>query len=469
MGGAGASGEAGAGGSGGSRAPDIETAGKGGMTAGAAAPAAGRGEAGASGGSGGGAAGSAAAAGSGGMAPAPAAVSGRVIDLYRRPVVGVELHIGDKQVTTDDQGRFSLDGVAATYDVAFKFETYTSGEPTTFAWLFEGISRRDPTLQVYRSADFQKGEITWHAAGVTFPLPSDQYILAGFGCPDGDGFQRLTAADTTLEVSWIGPLASSRCVTHALQYRASSDNARIVEYLAHSTTSVTLSSSMPAQASLSFGGTKLLDNTISGNVIAPGEGARTNWARIRWNDGTFLPIAEETPTSETFSYRVPMLPDANIMIVGLRGMPGGRPLALAIADNLTPGMTNVELRVPNWPSLTEPADAKMAVDGDTLFQWSTDSRVSVLVAVAKEGNDSMYVVTANKEAHLAMRPRVPYTPRAGSSFDWFVATHGDFASMDEATGSDGFISGYSYAQVHGPRRGNGSFTSSAGRSFTTPP
>ena len=95
--------------------------------------------------------------------------------------------------------------------------------------------------------------------------------------------------------------------------------------------------------------------------------------------------------------------------------------------------------------------------------------MSVLVAVAKEGNDSMYVVTANKEAHLAMTPRVPYTPRAGSSFDWFVSTHGDFASMDEATGVEGFISGYSYAQVHGPRRGNGSFTSSVGRSFTTPP
>jgi hypothetical protein len=416
-----------------------------------------------------GAAGAAGAAGSGGASATVAAISGKVIDLYRRPVVGVELHIGDRTVTTDAQGRFSLGAVPASYDVAFKFETATSGEPTTFAWLFEGISRRDPTLQIYRSADFQHGQITWHTTGVTFPLPSDQNILAGFGCPDGDGFQRLTGVDTMLEVSWIGPTASTNCVTHALLYRMSTSGALALEYLAHDAKPLMLSSAAPAQASLNLGGAKPEVGTIAGHVTAPGEGARTNWARVRWNDGAFLPIVEETPTTDSFSYQVPILPDADIMLVGLRGTPGDRPLALAIADNLHAGAADVELRVPAWPSLTAPADAKAGVDGSTLFAWSSDSRVNVLVAVAKEGGDSMYVVTANEQAHLAMVPRVPYTPRAGSSFDWFVATHGDFATMDEATAADGFISGYSYAQVHGPRRGNGSFSSSIGRSFSTPP
>ena len=419
--------------------------------------------------------GNAAASGGRGM-PAPmndTTLRGKLIDLYRRPVVGATLHIDDKiaikTATTDASGKFTVEGVGATYDVAFKFETASEGEPTTYAWLFEGVSRRDPTLQVYRSADFQRGQLTLRASGVTFPLQGDRNILAGFSSPDGDYFQPLTEAETVVNPSWLGPPELSSGTVHAMLRRTAPASGLItLEVLAYDSKPVTLSNRVPTQVALDFSGPSLPMGTIAGRANVPGEGPRTNWVRMRWRDNAFLPISEETPGPDSFSYFVPSVPDASLMFVAIRGTVGSRPLALGIADDLSVGKSDIQVDVPAWSSLTAPADTKSNVDESTLFQWRNEAKISMFVANESEGNDVMYVVTAAKEAHLAMVPKVPYTPRAGATFEWFVTTHGDFASMDEATGPDGFISAYSYAQVHGPRRGPGSFTSSASRTFTTP-
>jgi len=55
---------------------------------------------------------------------------------------------------------------------------------------------------------------------------------------------------------------------------------------------------------------------------------------------------------------------------------------------------------------------------------------------------------------------------------WSIETHGNYPTVDDATGPTGFLDPYSLesdASLRGPKRDNGSFTTSESRAFTTAP
>ena|SRR5688572_28209671 len=208
--------------------------------------------------------------------------------------------------------------------------------------------------------------------------------------------------------------------------------------------------------------------SVTGRVSARGQGTRSNWLALRWSDGTSFSIGEDYSGTDAFSYFVPTIENASAAVVALQGRNGEFPLSVAFADNLSAGMTGVQIDLPLPAAPVAPGDGQTGVDGSTAFQWSGDAKVFVFVAEVV-GGDAMYVVTSAKQAELPVVPDAPYTPPAGAQFRWHVETHGNLASVDEAAGSEGFISAFFEGRLHGPKRGPGSFTASAARKFTTAP
>jgi hypothetical protein len=417
--------------------------------------------------------GAVAAAGSGGAAgaavPASGPVRGVLMDARRRPLPNVALRIGDQSVTTDGLGKFSIDNVAASYAVSFKLDTLVDQTPTTYAWRFEGLTRRDPTLQVYPASEQQLAGLIWHTQGATFPLSDTQRMLAGFASPDGDFTVGVNTADYDSPlVYWSGP-ETTVGVTHGLLYTVSGAEELPLEYLAHDSKPVTLTVGGDAEATFDFANTKPPAGAVTGRVNAAGQGERENWVVLRFSDGTQLNIADDSSSADAFSYLVPTITNATAAIVALQGRYDQYPRAVAFADNLSANQTGVQIDIPLASTLSAPGDGTMGVDAMTSFQWAGSAKVFVFVAKAKQGYDAMYVVTAATETHLPIGEATLYTPPAGVQFEWHVETHGAYASVDDAAGGEGLISAFFDGHLHGPKRGAGSFTASALRTFVTSP
>lgn len=413
----------------------------------------------------------AAAAGSGGggtpALPSDDRVHGVLIDALRRPLANVALRVGERSATTDELGRFEADGVGASYDVSFKLSTLVDQMPATYAWRFEGLTRRDPTLQTYVASEMQQTNLVWHTHGATFPLADDQRMQAGFASPDGDFEVGVNAADYASPlVFWYGPTRTAG-TTHGLLYRVSGAQELPLEYPAHDAKPLSLAVGADAEATFEFSGSPLPSGPVSGQVSAKGQGSRENWIVVRWADGAAFLIADDESSADAFSYVVPAIADASVAIVAMQGRYDSFPRAVAFADGVTARQADLHIEVPAASSLSAPGDGVRGIDGTAQFAWTGDAHVFVFVALAADGYDRMYVVTAAKQAKLPIGEATSYAPPAGATFRWHIETHGDYASVDDAASSEGLISAFFDGSLHGPRRGNGSLTASEQRSFIT--
>jgi hypothetical protein len=453
---AGRTGAAGAAGTGGKAGPSSGGSGHAGSMAGVGA-----GSPGIAGAAGGGQGGSGGVAGNPGPDAGPdsgppdaqtgaGSVIGTVIDYQRHVVPNVMVHIGDKTATTDSQGRFTIADAAATYDVALTINTSVRNIPTSIAWQVQGLTRRDPTLQVSRGLTDRFGSILMHASNVTFPLATNQRIITGWSGPDGNFTTELSSMDLEyLSPRWVGPTVSQG-TAHALLFNFASPQ------------------DFPTEYTFDLAGAKLGSTMVSGSVTGSSLNTRINHVFLRFSDSTSLPLLDDYQAGASFSYVVPTVANAVIEVVAQDKLTGGG-YAAAYADNVAPNQAGIALDIPSVPTLVAPAANKSNVDATTLFQWTGDAQVFLFCANSGFNYDALCVVTSKKETRLPVAPLSAIVPSANTSFSWTVETHGSFASVDEASGSEGFLSPYATEIISGPRRGSGSYAESASSSFTTTP
>jgi hypothetical protein len=425
-------------------------------------------EAGSGGSAGTSAAGDAGAAGhAGGAGGAPAdtgAVQGRVIDYRRNPLANALVRIGDQSTMTDAGGNFSIADVASSYDVTLTIHTNINSTNATIAWRVEGLTRRDPTLQVYRGLPDRTTTLDITISHVTFPLASMQKISFDWTSVDGDFGDDLDSASTSfLSAGWVGP-AQSQGNAHALLFNYDA-NEIPTAYLAHDAHAVVLTDGTDGQVTFDLTPGTLPTGTITGITSGSISDERHNHVFLRFNDGAAIKLLSEDSPQNSFSYLVPQIANSSLTLVAENEIYPG--FAAAYADNIAPGQSAIALSVPPMPTLSAPGDGKNNVDGDTLFQWSGSAHVYLYCARSVPTYDSMCVLTSNSQAKLPVSPLSDYAAPTNSEFNWEVETHGDLASVDDASGSDGFLSVFSYETLRGPARGNGSYAQSVQRSFTT--
>jgi len=401
-------------------------------------------------------------------------VHGKVMDYFRHALSAVDVTIGSQSAVTDNDRKFTLRGVSVPYDVALVVSTEVNGCPARFAWVFQGLTRGDPTLQVYRGVPDRSGGVNITVNNVTFSSSSSQTVATSFAGPDGEFDTTVDATATDyLSGEWLGP-ATTQMSAHALLWNYAGSQSLPTMFLAHDAHPVGLSESAAGNVTFDLSASPGLTNgMVTGTVTNPTSNDRSNQVYVRWDDDAVIQIADDTSATGAFSYVVPALSNAGAIVAAIKGYSSSPPFAVAYKDGLVPGQTGIALTIPATPVLVSPADAASGIDGNTTFEWTGSAKVFVFTIDAKKTWDTVYVVTTEKQAQIPSPPISAFA--ASAELTWWVSTHESFVTVDDATGPEGMLDTFGYYfgnsayQAQGPRRGAGSYAESENRGVTTKP
>jgi len=402
----------------------------------------------------------------------PFVVNGRVIDFFRRPVPGVPVSIGEQTVATSVDGRFSIAGVEAPYDAKLILATTRFNSPSRYGYVYEGLTRADPTLQV-DSALAQRSSISLDVTLQNAELADDteRMVILGFASPDARFVEPSIQSEVLSilgEPAWTGPVAITGPV-HALRVISTEGFAgsRPAVYEGHRASTLSASDGAVAELALDVQASLVPTATITGSVAGGTLDARSNGVAVRFDDGAVLPIIDESGADPTFEYLVPAFERSTITVAAVDGI--AAPYAVAWRDGLAPGTTDIALTVPNPVNLAAP-QADAPVTPRTPYSWSSlgqTARTFVWHLEFRDTFEGMLVITARTQIELPTFAD-GFTVPAGTPYSWSVETHGDARTVDALAGPDGFLAPFAVVESYpiGSARGSGYYTESARRSAT---
>ena len=405
-----------------------------------------------------------------GTGPVTPTVHGKVIDYYRNPVPGVAVQIGSASTTTDASGEFTLDDVSDTYDTSLTVTAQRYGNPEVAGWLFVGLTRRDPTFQVYRGLPLTSGNVDVKIQNVTFPMPSDDKIEVAFSSGNGQYNLGLDAMETNTSIDWEG-LAQVSGTAHALRWSNASTTPYLpTAYLARDDHPLALDETAGANLEIDLmSSANLPTGLVSGTATGPAFADRANAVFLRYDDGAAIQLVDERSAPDSYSYLVPSLPNTSIVVAASVNTSSYAPFAVAYADAVTPGTSGISLVVPSPATPLTPGGGTSNVTPDTNFTWSGSDQVYMVRFENVNFYETYYVITAAKEAHIPAPPITNLPLSANADYTWSVRTHIKYDSVDDATGATGFLDAYCYGEISGPAHGNGTHTRSTELAFKTAP
>ncbi len=408
------------------------------------------------------------------MAPelgAPLTVSGRVVDFFRRPLPNIPVTIAGTTVATDAQGQFSFTEVTAPYTASLTLSYERNNSPAHYGYVFDGLTRVDPTLQVYGGTPERGTTLTVAIQNADFAEPTREALFA-FTSPDGSITASLGNAETTLvSPSWSGP-ATITGAAHALLVRRagtlSSDPP--VAYEAHQASTLAVSDAIPATTGFNLSPQAIPVANISGSASGGDASDRSNIVSLRFADGVVLPLIDESAPTEGFSYVVPVLPGASLSVAAANGFTA--PFSVAHRENVAPGQAGLALAVPSPVTLGSPTSGAVVSDA-TPFVWSAVAQTASTFVWHLEFVDTfqgMFIITNRTTVTLPEFADGLSVPPDTAVF-WSVETHGDQPSVDAATGPTGFLDAFALRAdfPRGPSSADGYFTESERREFTVEP
>lgn len=407
--------------------------------------------------------------GSGGTAGMSNTVHGKVVDIFGHGVANAPVTIGSTVVATDANGAFTIEDVSAEYDVSAIVSPPIYGGMGVYTWIYQGLTRRDPTLQVLRGVATQNTTIHATISGGSFN--DDEKTVLGFGTPDGSGsFEQDYAEVQHLSGfgGWYGPTQTSGHF-HALRWKFSDSLPAVYE--AYATGLVALSAAGTDQTDLPIDLSPSTVNvaTISGSVTSPTTTDRSNYVSVAFTDKATIPLVDGDDGPNTFSYTVPQLTGSKISVAAVAGTYYSYPYALAHKD-VDPGTANISLSIPTPPTLVAPVAGVADVTSDTPFVWIGDAKVFLFHVDSPQAyNEGVYIVTSKKQVQIPnLNGSFPLRGNA-EPYVWTVEVHNNLQSVDEATAATGFLDSYRYdfEEPEGTRRGDGSFAISTARDLTT--
>jgi hypothetical protein len=346
----------------------------------------------------------------------------------------------------------------------------------THAYFYQGLKRRDPTLQVYQglSEQSQTADVTF--SGTDQSATGTRTISLSLAGPDG-AFELRDAPKPALSrlVKWLG-VANTQEQAHALVWQNNATSGLPEGYYAYATAPLMLSSATTAHVAL---GLSLLPSTIpssalTGTVTPARFSDRTDSVSVRFSSGATMRLVSNTPTSDTFSYLVPTLTDGTITFAAGEGCsPTSIGCGIVHKSGLAGGGAALSVQIPSPVTNLTLAPAT-AVDQNTVFSWmpgvgSGGPFVSMLIN-GTSGNDRLYVISSQHSFKLPTVLNGTYSLVHGESYRWQIETHGNPASVDDMAGPLGFIDAFSTNHSDfsplGNRPGDGAYTLSGAKFFT---
>jgi hypothetical protein len=389
--------------------------------------------------------------GGGGAGPTDTTVHGTIIDYYGHPVPDVPVTIGAETVQTDAQGKFTIADVAPTYDALFMVQPLgDESTPQPYTWLYEGLTRRDPTLQVFRAFQWKYGKLEYTITNGQFGNPPYTYISVG--TPNGtyyDWADATSGSARSFFVTWAGPAAKLSGGLHALRFK-STDEAVATSFDAYYTQTVSLDASTMTTLSFALPAANpaLVTGMVSGTVTSPSSSQRYNSVYARFSDNAVIPVVNGADiTGEAFNYLVPSIPGAELTFAACYGYyytDERSPLACAYQP-ASVGQNNLNVSIPSVPTLVAPIADATGISADASFQWASSASVFVF-GIQDADYDNLrgvFVVTSKKQAKIPLVGG-SYPLRKGFPQAWHVQVHSNVTSVDDAARPGGFLGSFAW-------------------------
>lgn len=394
------------------------------------------------------------------MLPA-AGVRGRVVDFWGQAVPHVALDVDGQVVRADVDGVFEVNEARKIYDVSLV--VHIEGEAReTYAWTFEGLTRRDPLLQVYRGLPPRRATLRFTRLGAADRTPPCAALaISGEHGHDAFAFNedaRISfvwrgprVLDASAEVLFWEPPSTGDC--GAVEAYLFPDS-RVLRIQPGGVYDVEVRDPVAAQT--------MATSTITGRVVAAEPVTMSLFAQT--SGGSSVPIPSSPVVNGGYTQEVPLVEDATFVVAASRGGFGAVDYAVSYVMGVQPGTSDVDLALPSVSSLTSPpADARVA-RGES-FEWEPTGVVSLFSVSEEQAFVTQYVVTRRSEVTLRDLSHLGATWNHGAEHRWAVERHGAVASLDEW--SSGFsLDPFSvdFAVPVGPHRKASHFARSALRS-----
>ena len=436
---------------------------------------------GGSGGRGGSAGGSAGKAGGSGGSVGGTPVTGHLIDYWGHKLPGVPVEIDGTKVTSDAQGAFTVPNVAAEYEASVLVKD-ADNSALVANWVFQGLTRRDPTLQVEVDIVSHHQDVEIDGSGLSTTLTGTRTFSVAAAGPDGqDEFQDVVPDGFTEGSSlWFGPATTTE-TAYGLIWEPDAKDLP-TSYVAFDSKTLALVSGSSSKASLNFDLTADTINAspIAGTVTPAGSDTRENWAYVRFSGNAAITLVRDQTGSNTFSYLMPSLTDGTIVFAASEGDSTSGGFGLVHKDGLAAGASGIAAKIPAPASNLAIAPAGK-VSGTTVFSFQTagGNTGPFLIQFVNQDQNSLerlFIVTAKTSFTL---PKVVTNGNAllrGNSYYWRIQTHGVFGSVDAMAVPTGYLdefsgSGYWFGKALpvGPRRGDGAFSMSSSQLITLAP
>jgi hypothetical protein len=397
-------------------------------------------------------------------------VNGHLVDIWGHAVPNIPIQIGDTITTTAADGAFSAPNVPASYDVSLVVD-YVSGFTYSFAWVFQGLTRRDPTLQIRSGFASHTGGILISPKNLTVDV--DQTYTVALAGPDGEQeFTGVEGNGVDTETSWKGPPTTQE-TAHGLYWQLDPDTELPTKYLGYDTALIALAETGKATITLDAVTKALPSGIIQGTVTPKNALDRENRVFARFTSGATIELLDQyLKTPDTFSYLVPTLPNSTITVAASVGTFGDGAYAVAHKDGLAAAGV-AALQIPTPITLLLPANDLMNVDGKTKFSFQPGAHSGPYVVhfenTGPDFNQYLYIVTSKTEVTIPEVVSGAFKLHPSNPYAWGVETHANKASMDAATGAAGFFDSFNAGSPRGPQNVDGEYTDSAGRGFTAAP
>jgi hypothetical protein len=398
--------------------------------------------------------------------PTGVVVSGNVIDFFRRPVPGVPVSIADQTDTTDADGRFSISGVQPPYDAKLVLSMTRDNTPARYAYVYEGLERTDPTLQVYSALVQRSASSLAVAINQTDFSDATRHVILSFASPDAHFVEASLQADGSAlqgNPGWTGP-ATTTGVAHALSVLRADAAEPPLFYEAHQSQPLATTDNQVAVVSFDLPPAFLPESNIIGFAGGGSTGDRSHYVAVRFPDGTALPLIDQSTPLDDFDYLVPDLEDTSLVVAAADGTIV--PYAVAWQEGVAPGADDIELEIPNPVTISSPQNGA-TIAPTTPFAWSTSSQTAKTFLFHLEFTDTyagILVITSRSQIELPTFPD-GFTVPGGTSAFWSVETHGDAEDVDALAGPDGFLDPFSIGTPYPvgplPIRASGYYTESA--------
>jgi len=409
-----------------------------------------------------------------GSAGAGSSVHGHVIDFWGHTLPKVAVEVAGKTSTTDEQGAFSFDAVPSEYDASLVVSYDVNGRIKTRAWAYQGLTRRDPTLQIYEGLSDRGTQIE--------VLPNDPSTLTGsrtlsisFGGPDGSTQETDVSGPgyAAAHLSWQGPQVTQE-VAHALIWEPDPNSNFPSQFIAFDSTPIGLTDTSDVvqahgKASFDLSADTIPAGTITGTVPGSGFMARFNNVFLRYTSNAVIKLLADKSKTPGFSYVVPSIPDASATLVVGEG-DAYTELGVAHKDGLAINSSGLSVNIPTPArglTVTPSSDtSKVSAATQFSFKPGGSPNAPFVATFTYEDNsvhdDILYVVSAKAPFELPKIVNGTYALPPGGPYIWRIETHGSPASVDAMTGPGGFLDALSNSsncdEPSGPRTGDGSYT-----------